>query len=82
MKSNHRHSGRITSVILAESVAALKKAETTLRHKNLAVLPTAKSQKSLYVIIENIIMKHNHMKKNRCCQKKKKILTKITISLS
>ena len=31
-KNNHRHSGRISSVILAESVAAPKKAETTLRH--------------------------------------------------
>ena len=65
---NHRHSGRIKTVILAESVAALKKAETTLRHKHLAVLPTAKSQKSHYVTFENIIMNHNHMKKNRRCQ--------------
>ena len=48
------------NVLSLQSVAALKKAETTLRHKYLAVLPTAKSQKSHYVIIENIIMKHNH----------------------
>ena len=60
---HHRHSGRITSVILAESVAALEKAETTLRHKHLAVLPTAISQISHYVIIEN-----NH--ESQSCEKK------------
>ena len=32
---DHRYSGRISSVILAESVAATKKAEITLRHKHL-----------------------------------------------
>ena len=31
--ADHRHSGRISSFILAESVAAQKKAETTLRRK-------------------------------------------------
>ena len=40
-----------------------KKAETTLRHKSFAALPTAKNQMSHYVIIENLIIYGNHMKK-------------------
>ena len=60
---HHRHSGRISSVILAKRVAAPKKTKTTLRHKHLAVLPTAKRQMSHNVIIENLITNHNHMRK-------------------
>ena len=61
--SHHRHSGRISSVILAKRVAAPKKTKTTLRHKHLAVLPTVKRQMSHNVIIENLITNHNHMRK-------------------
>ena len=64
----------ITTVILELSVAAQKKAEAPLRHKPFAVLPTAKFQLSHYIIIENLIINHNHMKKKRCCQNVKKIL--------
>ena len=70
----HYQSGRISSVILAESVAASKKAEATLRHEHLAVLPIAKSQMSDYVIIENLIINHNHMKKTDVAKKKKKFV--------
>ena len=70
--NDHRHSGEISSVYLALSVAAPKKAETTLRHKHLAVLPTAKSQMSHYVIIDNLIINHNHMRKNDVAKKKQK----------
>ena len=66
-------SGRISTVILAESVAAPKKAETTLRHKHLAVLPTSKSQMSHYVITQNLIINHNHMRKTDVAKKKKKL---------
>ena len=54
----------ITTVIMALSVAAQKKAEAPLRHKPFAVLPTAKFQLSHYIIIENLIINHNHTKKN------------------
>ena len=39
-----------------------KKTKTTLRHKHLAVLLIAKNQMSHYVIIENLIINHIHMK--------------------
>ena len=62
----------ITTVILELSVAAQKKAEVPLRHKPFAVLPTAKFQMSHYIIIENLIINHNHMKKNDVAKMLKK----------
>ena len=68
---DHRHSGRIISVILPESVAARKRQKKKQRYKQSTVLPTAKYQMSHYVINENLIIKQDHMKTKRCCQKKK-----------
>ena len=61
-QNNQHHSSR--------KCCRKKKAKTNLRHKHSEVLPTSKYQMSHYVIIENLIIKQNHMKKQRCCQKK------------
>ena len=66
----------ITTVIMALSVAAQKKAEALLHHKPFAVLPTAKFQMSHYIIIENLIINYNHMKKTMLPKYKKNSRTK------
>ena len=66
----HRHSGKIISVILAESVAAKKKQKQNYVTNIQQCCPTAKYQMSHYVIIENSIIKQDHMKKNDVAKKK------------
>ena len=57
-----RHSGR---------KCCRTKTETTLRHKHLAVLLITKNQMNHYVIIENLIINHIHMKNIDYAKKKK-----------
>ena len=65
-----------TTIILAEYQASFcqkvlppKKAETTLPHEHFAVLPTTNHQMIHYVIIKNLIISHNHVKKTRLPKK-------------
>ena len=76
----HRHSGKIISVILAESVAAKKKQKQNYVTNIQQCCPTAKYQMSHYVIIENSIIKQDHMKKTMLPKKNlKKLKQKIKL---